>query len=118
MSKPNENVLPLEAIRLLSLLPDKLPALLYANEVGWILGLSHDSIKILTRAGLIDAVGRRSRSERAVYLSEDILRLRADAKWLHEAKEFVKSYWREINFERKKSCHPVSASNSTPLELL
>jgi hypothetical protein len=83
MSKLKENVLSVEALRFLSLLPDKLPALLYRNEVGWILGLSQVAIKILTDEGLLRKADESSKSTRPMYAAVDILSVRSDVQWIH-----------------------------------
>jgi hypothetical protein len=105
MSKPKETVLSMEAVRLLSLLPDKLPALLYADQVGVILNISQESVKILAHAGRIKRLGRPSKSGRLVFASTEIMRLRKNPAWLHEAKACVSGFWHKKNRERDKGRH-------------
>jgi hypothetical protein len=77
------------------------PAVVYEDQVGFLLGLTTLEVKILVTRGKIDALGRNRRGTKKRFATAYILELADDLDWLGKAREAISQHWREKNAKRK-----------------
>ncbi len=88
-----------EARAFLTLL--NLPAVLSAEQAGWLLGFRPHEIKILTRRGHLKSLGKPRRGSKR-YATTYLLGLKNDIAWLSRSADVLAQHWR-INNETQKS---------------
>ena len=73
------------------------PAVLYTNQVAWLLGFRSHDISILAGANILKPLGDPARNAPKRFATAAILRLRDNEEWLNKAVKVLAKHWKEKN---------------------
>jgi hypothetical protein len=95
-----------------------LPGRLDSQETAWLLGFAVHDIPILVRAGLLKPLGHPPANCTKYFATDELVRLRSDARWLAKASDAILKHWKQKNENRTpseaKSAQSVAPARATP----
>jgi hypothetical protein len=93
---------------------ERLPAILYDFEAGWILGFTAEEVGCLVAKDLLRPLGRPGKSDSKRFAREAVVRLKVDVDWLDKASRAIYSSRRTSEVPDRPVEAPAPAPRPKP----